>query len=197
MVARRPSGLSRHPSSPSLDSTPQVVVPKLNKDPIQSLRPWPVEVTFAGQDFEIPAVAATGWLVYLMQPEPDLDGLIADLLPGIEDLAFDLELPINDLYLFCLEIIACVSARHWWVALRLISVARTSWHILGPELMFRMDPNKVSLAAWLDAVLVLTLKNMDPKETTMFTMRLEAIPAGFVAEEVEPEMSQDAFLSMS
>lgn len=131
-----------------------------------------------------------------MQPEPDLDALISDLLPDIEDLVFDLGLPIDDLYQLGLDIISCASARDWWVALRLVSIARQAWDSLGPELLFKVNSNEISLAAWLDAVLILALRGMDPKDITMFTMRLEAVPAGITAEEAEPEMTQDTFLSL-
>jgi len=196
VAGRRPSALNRSPLS-SAENT-QVVVPKLNKDPIWSLQPWPVTVTFAGKEFEIPALSAADWLAYLLQPVPDLDGLINDLLPGAEDLLYELELNPDRLYEACLELVAMVSARPWWVALRQISVAADSWSILGAELALKhIDASRMSLALWLDALLIVTLQSMDPKDTTMFVMKLEAAPAGVSQDKPqEMEMSRDAFLSM-
>ena len=178
----------------------KVVVPKLNQDPIWSLRPWPVTVTFMGHEFEIPALSAADWLVYLMQPVPDLDGLISDLLPGAEDLLYDLELDPDKLYETCLELIALVSARPWWVALRQVSVAMDSWHILGAELALKhIDPERISLALWLDTLLIVTIRAMDPKDVTMFVMKLEAIPVEALGSTPaqEMEMSRGDFLSMA
>jgi len=153
-----------------------------------------------GHEFEIPALSAADWLVYLMQPVPDLDGLISDLLPGAEDLLYDLELDPDKLYETCLELIALVSARPWWVALRQVSVAMDSWHILGAELALKhIDPERISLALWLDTLLIVTIRAMDPKDVTMFVMKLEAIPVEALGSTPaqEMEMSRGDFLSMA
>jgi len=190
------------PSGSSLSSadSARIVIPSLNKDPVWSLRPWPVTVTFAGKDFEIPALFAADWLAYLLQPVPDLDGLINDLLPGAEDLLYDLELDPDQLYEICLELIGMVSARPWWVVFRQITVAAHSWHILGAEMaLAHIDATKVSLALWLDTLLVLTIRAMDPKDVTMFVMKLEAVPADVPGTPPveEMEMSRDSFLSLA
>lgn len=190
MVARRASAPS---SSPSI---PRVVIPKTNKDPIWSLKPWPVVVTLKGRDVEIPALPAVDWLVVLMQPTLDLDQFIEELLPEAEDLLYE-GLDLEDLYQICLDAIAMVSARPWWVSMRLIGVARDNWEVLGPE-MLKVDATRLPLSAWLDILLVTVLHSMDPKETTMFTMKLEQPPPE-VLTETEPEeleMSASSFLAL-
>ncbi len=182
------------------DSATAVVVPRLNVDPIWSLRCWPVTVALGGIDVEIPALSAVEWLAYLMQPQPDFDGMILDLLPDSEDMLFDGRIDLEELYETILDLIATVCARPWWVALRQVYIARDSWHILGPLMLESVDAAQVSIAAWLDVLLIKVLNSMDPKDTTLFTSRLEAPPASVAASTTPPietmEMDRNAFLSM-
>lgn len=198
MAVRRSSGTSY--SAPSAEES-RVSVPRLNKDPIWSLRPWPVEIYVAGTVVDVPPLCATDWLCYLMQAEPDLDTLLADIVPDLEDLVYDGAIRLDQAYDTVMEIISCVAARPWWVALRLISVARYQWDILGPELLARgADPNVQSLSGWLDVLLVAIYGAMDPKKTTMFTLQLEAIPEQMKDPDADPfdqmEMDPGAFLSL-
>ena len=67
MAGRRSSA----PRAPSPEST-RATIPKLNKDPIWSLKPWPVVVEMHGVTLEIPALPAVDWLVVLMQSRTQL-----------------------------------------------------------------------------------------------------------------------------
>jgi hypothetical protein len=198
VVGRRSSG--SRPSSAGLDSVPKVVTPKLNTDPIWSLQPWPVTVTLGGEDIRIPAMSAVEWLAYLMQPQPDIDGMILDLLPDSEDMLFDGRIDLEELYDITLDLVATVCARPWWIALRQIQIACDSWHVLGPQMLESVDAQLLSIAAWLDVLLVKTLGSMDPKDTTMFVSRLEAPPASLRTQMAPPieemEMDRGSFLSM-
>lgn len=174
MVVRRSSGAK--PSFSSQEES-RVQVPKLNTDPVWSLRPWPVEIEVAGTAIEVPPLCATDWLFYLMQETPDLDTLARDIIPDLEDLLYEDALDMEEFYRTLLEVVSCVSAHPWWVTMRLISVARYQWDILGPELLQRgANPNLISLALWLDVLLITILSSMDAKKTTLFVMQLEAVP---------------------
>ena len=199
---RRPSRPARPSSSPVSESgVASDAAPRLNTDPIWSLGLWPIEVRVGNQIIEIPAMPAVDWLLYLLQPTPDLDGLLGNLLPEIDDAIYDNLTSIADMYLLLLDIISTVSAHKWWVTLRLTNLAYHNWSSLGPELMFHgVDAAQVSLAAWLDALLLLTLRNMDPKKITMFTMQLEIPPpelSGDTDELPQLETDRSAFLSMA
>lgn len=198
MVVRRPSAARPSGNYPASDNS-SIQVPKLNRDPIWSLRPWPIDIEVAGTGIQIPPLCATDWLSYLMLPEPDLDLLVSDLVPGLEDLVYAELLDLETFYETVLEIVACVSARPWWVAMRLIHVSRVQWDVLGPQMLEKADPNVLSLSAWLDFLLVTILNSMDPKKTTMFTMQLEAVPS-IISKSEDPfdqmEMNAGAFLSM-
>jgi hypothetical protein len=199
-VVGRRSSASRPSSGGGLDAVPKVAVPRLNVDPVWSLQPWPATVTLAGRDFTIPAMAAVEWLAYLMQPQPDVEGMILDLLPDSEELLFDGSLEVEALYDAILDLVATVCARPWWVALRQVNVARDNWHVLGPQMLETVDAQLVSIAAWLDVLLVKTINSMDPKDVAMFTSKLEAPPADVQATMAPPieemEMDRGSFLSM-
>lgn len=177
-----------------------VQVPNLLSSPIWSLRPWPVVVSLAGRDFEIPAMSATSWLSCLMEEELDLE----DVFPGltgredeIMDLVVDGEQTLDDLELIALDVISAASGRPWWVAMRLIGAAAGSWQILGPAMIRRVDPNTVSLSGWLDVLLVEILDRMKPEQAQMFALRLEMPPPELTdAVVAEPEMDASAFMAM-
>lgn len=179
----------------------QVVIPKHNQDPVWSLKPWPIELELAGDIWDFPAAPATAWLVILMDEQPDLDRILVDLCPRGLELLFNQAVEPDALYRGILGLIEVVSARKWWITLRLISVVRQNWHVLGPEMiMAGIDPSVLSLAAWLDTMMVLTLRSMEPKETGLFVSRLEMPPPSEVKTEMERleefEMSREQFLSM-
>lgn len=203
MVGRRSSVPRSRPSTSGAPTAPsandaRVTVPKLNADPIWSLRPWPVILHLVGEDYDIPALPAADWLAYLMQPEPDFDGILEDYVPDIEDLLVDGDVGLDEAYEVLLDLVGLVSSRPWWVALRLVKVAMQSWDVLGPDLIKRgVDADRHSLAAWLDVLLVSALNNMEPKDTTMFLLKLEADPRKATSDPMDDmEMDRSAFLAM-
>jgi hypothetical protein len=161
------------------------------------LQPWPTIIDLGGRTFDIPALTATDWLAYLMQPEPDVEGIIFDLFVDSDDLLIEGEITSEELYEAVLLLISTVSARPWWVSLRLINVARTSWAILGPEMLESLDASQVSISAWLDVFLIKALNAMDPKDTTLFTSQLEAPPASEQSEDPMDDMEMDASAFLS
>lgn len=182
---------------PSAPPSSTVRIPVTNRDPILSLRPWPVVIDVGGETYEIPALPATDWLQVLMKDPPDLEEILTLLCPGGTGLLFDESLEVEELWEILLNVVEEASGRHWWIAMRLINVCRASWNVLGAEMFYRgIDPNTLSLAAWLDAMLLVIIRTMDPKDVTMFTMKLEMVPAGEELEPEEMEMSADQFLSM-
>jgi hypothetical protein len=175
-------------------------IPNLNVDPVWSLKPWPATVLLGAQEFTVPAMGAADWLAYLMQAAPDFDGLILDFFGETEEMLYAGKVSVDDLYETILDLISTVCARPWWVALRQISVARGAWHVLGPKMLAQLDFERVSIAAFLDVLMVVTLESMDVKDTTMFVLKLEAPPVEVGAEVAAPidsmEMDRGAFLSM-
>lgn len=199
-AVRRPSARPSPSPSPGTTDNGRVTVPKLNQDPVQSLRPLSVLVTVGSEEYEIPAMSAADWLSLLMAPEMDLADVFPGLLPDeqMEYMLFDSDLSMAEIADLATGIIATVSARSWWVALRLIDVARNSWDVIGGELTLKgVDPERLSLSSWLDVLLLVLLRNMDAKDIPMFTMRLEAPPPHLKDEVEEPTMSAEAFMAMA
>jgi hypothetical protein len=184
-----------------LGANSQVVIPPHNLDPIWSLKPWPAELEYKGRVYDFPAAPATAWLVILMDQELDLDRILIELSPQGLELMLNQDLDLDVLYEAILQLISTVAARKWWIALRMIGVIRSNWHTLGPEMILAgVDPQVLSLAAWLDVMLVILIRCMDPKEVSMFVSRLELPPPSEMAAEQdrveEMEMSVEQFLSM-
>jgi hypothetical protein len=167
---------------------------------VWSLKPWPAVVWLGNREFELPAMPAADWLAYLMQPVPDVDGLVLDFFGDVDDLIYAGKVQVEDLDEAILELISTVCARPWWVALRQVKVARDAWPVLGPKLLERVDLERVSIAAFLDVLLTVTLESMDPKDVTMFVLRLEAVPVELAQDQPAPiesmEMDRGSFLSM-
>ena len=128
----------------------------------------------------------------------DPDSLVLALVTDGVDLLLMESIDADELTHLCLDVIALVSARPWWEALRLVTMARSSWSVLGAELILKgIRADEISLAAWLDVLLLTAIRTMDKDDVTMFTLQLEQPPpeeTATVAEELE--MSADAFLSM-
>lgn len=193
------AGRARSASTPS---TPRVSIPNLNRDPVQSLQPWSVLVTLNGRDVNIPALSAATWLSVLMAEDLQLDDLFPGLLEGdeadwVEEQLLSGQLDLGELQDTILDILENVSARRWWIALRLVHVAKQSWSHLGAEMLMRgVDASRMSLAAWLDVLMLVAMRNIEPEQLQMFTMRLEAMPVGEESEPEEMEMSAGAFLAL-
>lgn len=193
-------------ASPELPDSPasagQIQLPSLVTDPVWSLKQWPVIVEVAGEDLTIPAMCAADWLHVLMS-----DTFIADdVFPGmlgeedrqyVEGLLHHGNLALEDSQGLGLEIVSQVSGRPWWVALRLITVARHSWDALGGDMAEKVDASTVSLAAWLDALFLLMVRAIEDSKRTMFLMKLELAPEGWGPKPEELEISGDAFLAMA
>ena len=189
MAGRRPSV-----SEPDV---PRVQVPKQTLDPVWSLKPWPVSVAVNGRDLLFPALTAADWLSVFMTDSVDLDDVIRVLAVDGEQLLLDEGLG-EELYEACLEAITAVAGRPWWQAMRLISVATANWNVVGGEMLYRrLLPDEMSLAAWLDVLLITIIKLMDPKHVTMFLLKLEQPPVDVIDGEAEElEMDRNQFLSM-
>lgn len=156
-----------------------------------------------GTAFEVPAMCAAEWLELLMLDTPDLEGLI-ELVPGLDDAMFTGDVSITTVYDVLPEVIGAACGRDWWVGLRLISVAREHWDVLGGQMIIKgVDPTLISLSAWLDAFLLILLRSMEDSEANKFLMRLESRPPEArregqpAARPDEFEMSASQFMSMA
>ncbi len=158
-----------------------------------------------GLELEIPALPAADWIPPIIDMINDPIALMMGVLSEedqsrLTDLMFTGTVEIDALFTLCTDLLTTVGARPWWVTIRLITVAQQNWDTVGAEMMMKgVNANVMSLAGWLDVFLLVLLRMMDPKETTMFTMRLEMVPPEFISQVSEEslEISADAFLSMA
>lgn len=145
-------------------------------------------------------MVAADWLDVLMVEAMSLDDVFPGMLDPderelVEDALMQGALDLDAMYEMSLETIALTAARPWWVALRLIEVARTHWDVIGAELILKgVRADQLSLSAWLDATMLTLLRNMEQSKITMFLAQLENPPKTVKAQ--EPEMSQAQFFSM-
>jgi hypothetical protein len=184
---------------------PKLRIPKINTDLVWSLKPWPTQIYIGGLELEIPPLTAADWIPSIIDMMEDTLGLLMGVLSEddqgrLTDLMFTGTVEADDLFTLCTDLLTTVGARPWWVTIRLITVAQQNWDTIGAEMMMKgVNAAAMSLAGWLDVFLLVLLRMMDPKETTMFTMKLEMVPPEFMHQVPEEslEISADAFLSMA
>jgi hypothetical protein len=155
-------------------------------------------VTIGTRELEIPAMTAADWLAVLMDDEFEIYDIL-DLLPDAEEALLESDMELQEIQDVLLDVISTASARKWWIALRLIWVARTHWDVLGGYMIGRgIDPERLSLSAWLTALTFNVVRNMTADNASMFTARLEMPPTPeLVKKEADTqEMDAGAFLSM-
>lgn len=193
--------MAGRPSVPDVGQSIPLVIPALIRDPVGALRPWPITVTIGDHEIVVPALPAADWLSVLMAESINLE----DVFPGlagaedlVDDALFDGVIGLDELYQLGRDVVAVASARPWYVAIRLSQFAYHSWHYLGGDMVLAgVDADRVSFAAWLDALHHVTLQNMDPKNITMFHSQLELPPPEERAEVMEQlEMDRGQFMGM-
>lgn len=198
MAAGRSSAST--PSEP-----PKLRIPKVNTDLVWSLKPWPTQIYLGGLEFEIPPLVAADWIPSIIDMTEDPIALMMGVLSEedqgrLTDLMFTGTVLADDLFTLCMDLLTTVGARPWWVTIRLVTVAQHNWDTVGAEMLLKgVNANTMSLAGWLDVFLLVLLRMMDPKQTSMFTMKLEMVPPQFADQvsEESMEISADAFLSMA
>ena len=187
-------------SAPSQRPEPQrVPVPHLNRDPVWSLRIWPVTFAVGGVEFEVPAMSAAEWLTLLMVKTPDVEGLI-ELVPGLDEAIYTEQVPIQEAYEVLPDVIGAACGRDWWVGLRLIATALDHWDLIGGQMILKgVDPTTISLSAWLDAFLLTLLRSMEDADANRFLLQLESRPPEVHGEPhtEQFEMSAGQFMSMA
>lgn len=188
--------------SPSTDQpVSRFSVPKLIKDPVWSLCPWPLDVSIGTIEATIPAHPASVWLAILMNESWDLEdifpGLVAEVAEDVDDGLTEEVFSLDDLQDLCLDILEIVSGRPYYVTLRLVIIAREAWDTVGAELILQhIDPSSISLSAWLDVLTLTILKNLDEDKRTMVLAQLEAPPPGEEITLEDSEMPRNQFLAM-
>lgn len=202
MVARARRSSSPQPAAVAQRQAKPAPLPKLVLDPVWSLKPWPLTVTVYGEELEIPALPAADWLSLLTRDDLPADSIFPGLCcvedrMWVMELVHDGSLEWDAIRETALEVIGTVSGREWYTAFRLIHIAWSSWDALGGMLMERADPERLSLAGWLDIAFKIMLESIEDDKRTMFLSKLELPPPGIEVKPEVMEMSAEAFMAMA
>ena len=194
---RQPSPQSGAGGLASSSEPKGIAVPSHTLDPTESLCPWPVVFTVQGREYEIPALPAAQWLRVLMTEDATVEDVFLELVPeGIQLLLEDDD--SWDMAALAQDIIELASGRRWYIAMRLITVMRANWNVVGATMLMKgVDANTLSLSGWLDVALLMVLQHMEQKDVAMFVAQLEIPPEGEETPEEEMVMSAEAFMAMA
>lgn len=169
-------------------------------DPLASLTLWPVDVVIGGKVYSIPPTVASGWLLALYEEFGTFDTII-ELLPigqksELEQDVIDDKITYQEREEAFRDAVEVVAGRPWWQVLNYLNLIRGHWaRFHGRLLMSGLDPDRVSLGAYLDAAHYSFIANLDEQQAQKIQNFLDTPPPG-----VEIEIDQDAegqtFLSM-
>jgi hypothetical protein len=171
------------------------------RDPIASLAAFPITVTLADVDYTIEAMPASGWLTVMFDP----DTTMMDVFPGL--LTREQEIEVYDLvdegmasYEDLLDrghrILELASGRDYWEAQNIAAVAYGNWELIGGEVALAgLNPEQMSLGAWLDATYLLILRSADKNQRSMVEHAIKQPPMHERAASFDEEAESALFLS--
>lgn len=174
----------------------------MSVDPIAALRVWSIAVEVNDQTFTIPPLPAADWLETILATDRPLP-VIPGMLPLQEqdvlyDWLLDGHVEVEDLIRVSRDALEMAAGRKWWEADRLIRSSAEQWHIIGGELTrLNIDLERASIAAVLNAIYVICVRNMDDKQRSQFDIDLRRPPLGVDGEEsYDARAAENAFLAL-
>lgn len=173
-------------------------------DPLSSIQPFELVVTLGDEEYRVRAACAAEWLGVLLSQE-DLD--LSDVLPGMltdedqqrmTDDAWDGAFSDEEVNQAALDVITEVSGRDWWWTLHLLWSVAGAWLVVYGRMVAQgIDPTRIPLGAFLDAMYMTSVQNMDKQQRSEFDRMLEQPPPGIEFEEaVDVDAESTAFLNM-
>lgn len=172
-------------------------------DPLSSLRPFALIVTLGGRDYTVPPLHASDWLSVLLEEDLDLSGIIPGLLgeddqAELSDAVWRDEVTEEEIEEVCLDLIKETAGRDWWWVLHLLWSAASAWMVVyGRLVMQGVKPDELPLAAFLDALYLTCVQNMDKQQRSEFDRMLERPPAHIAPEDaINEDAESAAFLKM-
>lgn len=164
-------------------------------DILASLKPRSVEdIDIAGRTFTIPAMPARAWLDILLEDAWRLsdiipgelaeDGATDHVMAAMMQPGFDMAAYEETVY----DVIGAAAGRPWWAALRLLahatSVQLADW-TRAQLVLHHVDAEKLSLAAWLDALYGIFTQHMDSNRVARFDSQLNLPPRSGPAAKID------------
>jgi hypothetical protein len=152
-------------------------------EPAATLRCWSIDVDLGGQTYTIPPLPASTWMVALVA------GTWFDIVPGLladagdlDDELLDGAVTYDELRAAGRAALAAAAGTKWWSAANLANVTAQTW-ISGELLLRGVDPDRVSLAAYLSAAYRVAARNLDKNQWARFQMDMDKPPIGLPPEE--------------
>lgn len=168
----------------------------MSNDPLASLRIWGAEVVIGDDTYRFGKHSASDWLLALLETEDGLGGLVNLLEEGEEGRLDEAILAgrLTDVEILqgFKQALTEVCGRPWWQAMKLLGLLLADWHAVFGIIRGSVDPDKVSLAAFLDVGFAALLRD---REKQILVNHLETPPPG-VEVELDEEKSEQVFLSM-
>jgi len=156
-----------------------------------AFRSGPFTVTVRGADYTIPARNAARWMTMLSHPQWAVEVLYA-LTPESRGRFLDHaeEGDADGPYLseMARELLSRAAGCPWWEAERLASYALTP-EALGALLLKGLDPNRLTLAAFLAAMRSLIMSGLPDTDRMRMEAELTMVPPEAVAQQPEEDLS--------
>jgi hypothetical protein len=170
-------------------------------DPTASLAIKDIYVTIGGEEYRMPGRPAADWLKMMLSGDY---GLVMpawlveeDAVKVLARLADD-EFPIKEVDDAVYDVISVAAGRPWWWAMQLVMYASSDVHhwsrINGRLVLAGVRADRISLAAWVDAVYAIHIERMEAgEEYDKFRAAIDTPPTADLLDEDEEAA---AFLSM-
>jgi len=172
----------------------------VNDDPIASLTAWPINLNIGGRQYTIPAEPASTWLLALLDEFGSFEAVIemfsvADKAQ-IEQDVIDGTLDEQDKTKAFRDAVEIAAGRPWWVVVNYLNLLRGFWaRFHGRILISGLNPEQVSLGAYLDAAHYAFIENRDEQAAQKILNFLETPPPGLEIE-LDEDVEGDTFLAM-
>lgn len=156
-----------------------------------AFRSTPITLDVDGHPYTFPAMSAARWLELLSAPAWTLDVFRLTDDAAYEEFLARVDAGAagpRDMTKVANAALAEAAGRSWWEALRLAHVATGAPTVLGSILLRGVDPERLTLAAFLAVVWVVVMQGRDDMARTQLEMELTTPPPEALEEEGVPEM---------
>lgn len=171
-------------------------------DPVASVRRGQLTVDFHGRELQITPMTAGDWVEHLYDPELEFGDIFPGLLIDadgrgfVDDLLFDGKVTVEACVDVAKQVLSAASGRPWWLTLRILAVAKLNWELVGGELALAgMRADLVPFGAWLDAVYLLIMRNVEPKRARIVEEQLKRPPFEERQADFDEEREAEAFMA--
>lgn len=168
---------------------------------LPSLRCWAVEIGIGGQQYRIPALPATDWLIAI---SASFTRVVPGMLEGdIEELLDRVaygDVPYQELRDASRDAISQATGMRWWAAARLVHYLGSHWGTIGGVLLSRgTDMSTQPIGAILTHTYRILLENCkDEQERRKLDFELERPPAGIpISQMYDADKATASFMALA